>query len=176
MEYADHFCFSREDISKAIKHFITYGFVSLSPNQDFKARTRLLVKRLNDEALRVGQTLDEMLRLHVDESMSSALGDKLRKMKHETTYPTKHGHKDFFAIMRELNLHFIAGNQSALRMLTSTLQQRGEPLRVFHEKTEVLDIITLPGAENQHEHLDAFFKDVKWLLCLLSTVFSLLFL
>ena len=159
--FVNHFCFNRKESIKAIEHFNKFGFVKLDPNPSFKAHTRLLVQRLVDEALKLDKTLDEMLRLHVDEKMSSALGDRLRMMKHETTYPTRHRHKEFFDIMRELNLYFIAGNESALRMLTSNLQQRDESLHVFHERTEVLDIITLPGAKNQNEHLDAFFEKVK---------------
>jgi len=78
--------------------------------------------------------------------------------------------------MRDLNKHFLDGNQSALRMLTSNLQQPKQPLEIFHHPTEVLDIISLPGAMSQNEHMDAFFQQVKWLIylrffnCLLSFI------
>ena len=173
VKYADHFKFSPTQIKEAIEYFNMFGFVKLHPCQAFKDRTKDLIKCLDHQAISDGKSLDKVLRSHVDEPMSTALGDKKRKMYHEKNYPTKGKHKQFFKIMRELNKHFVAGNQSALRMLTSNLQKKDKPLEIFHDSTEVLDIISLPGAKNQNEHMDAFFKQVKWLLYLLSTVFLL---
>ena len=169
----DHFNFSLKQTKEAIQHFNMFGFVKLHPCQAFKDRTKCLIKCLDDQAILDGTSLDKVLRSHVDELISTALGDKKRKMYHEKNYPTRGKHKQFFEIMRELNKHFVAGNKSALRMLTSNLQKKDEPLEIFHDSTEVLDIISLPGAKNQHEHMDAFFKQVKWLLYLLSTIFLL---
>ena len=158
----DNFSFSFLQIKEAIEHFIKFGFVKLHPNQAFKYHATDLVQRLVDEAKALDTTLDEMLRIHVDEPMSTALGDKLRSMKHEKTYPIgEDPHTKFFDIMRELNLHFVSGNQSALRMLTSNLQEADKPLKVFHHPTEVLDIITKPKGKSQNAHIDAFLDEVQ---------------
>ena len=177
-KYTDHFSFTPEQTEEATAHLNMYGFVKLHPNPAFKARTTHLIKRLDDQASLDGTSLDKVLRLHVVEAMSTALGDNKRKMQHERNYPTTRGkHVEFFDIMRELNTHFCDGNQSALRMLTSNLQKKKQPLEIFHcPPTEVLDIISLPGAMNQNEHLDAFFEKVKWLPYLLSIVFLLIVL
>jgi len=161
----DHFSFNFEQKEEAIANFIELGLVKLKPNEAYTARAASLIQRGHDEASLLGKTLDEMLLLYVNEPMSTALGDNLRMMKHETNYPTESLHSKFFEIMRELNLHFLAGNQSALRMLTSNLQKPDGPLRVFHEPTEVLDIITKPRATDQYVHIDAFFEEVQQLLC-----------
>ena len=158
----DNFSFSFLQIKEAIEHFIKFGFVKLHPNQAFKYHATDLVQRLVDEAKALDTTLDEMLRIHVDEPMSTALGDKLRSMKHEKNYPIgEDPHTKFFDIMRELNLHFVSGNQSALRMLTSNLQEADKPLKVFHHPTEVLDLMTKPKGKSQNAHIDAFLDEVQ---------------
>jgi hypothetical protein len=175
-KYADHFSFNHKQTVEAIAHLNKFGFVKLHPNPAYKQHTTHLIKRLEDRANLDGESLDDVLRSHVAEPMSTALGDKKRKMYHSTNYPTRGKHVDFFNIMRDLNKHFIDGNQSALRMLTSNLQQPRQPLIIFHDPTEVLDIISLPGAKSQNEHLDAFFQQVNRLMflrffnCLLSFI------
>ena len=161
----DHFDFNSQQKEAAFDHFIKFGLVKLKPNAAYIALIVSLIQRGQKEATSLGTTFDAMLLKYVDEPMSTVLGDSLRMMKHEKNYPKEGPDSKFFNIMRELNLHFLAGNQSALRMLTSNLQKPDGPLRVFHEPTEVLDIITKPRATDQYVHIDAFFEEVQQLLC-----------
>jgi len=161
----DHFDFNSQQKEAAFEHFIKFGLVKLKPNAAYIALIVSLIQRGQQEATSLGTTFDAMLLKYVDEPMSTALGDSLRMMKHEKNYPKEGPDSKFFNIMRELNLHFLAGNQSALRMLTSNLQKADRPLRVFHQPTEVLDIITKPGATDQNAHIDAFLEEVQRMLC-----------
>jgi len=133
----------------------------MTPNADYKTTSASLRERLAIAARKLGVTTDAVLRANVIEGMSTALGDTKRKMLHETKYPKRGEYVEFFKIMCDLNKHFLDGNQSALRLLTSHLQQPGRPLKAFHKPTEVIDILTLEGGGEQNDHVDAFLKSVQ---------------
>jgi len=160
----DHFSYTPREKKAAVEHFIEFGGVKMTPNAEYKSTSKAIRARLAAAAKELGKTTDDVLRESVIEGMSTALGDTKRKMLHETNYAKQGPYTKFFQIMRDLNKHFLDGNASALRVLTSHIQKPDSPVRVFHKPTDVIDILTLEGGGEQNLHVDAFLKSVQRLL------------
>ena len=160
---------STEEIDRHIDTFKVNGVVEMVPNPEFCEAAQSLLRNLETEAVKQGETTNSVLLKFVDEGMSTALqGDNLRKMLHSSRYKKKGPFVFFFKIMEDLNGLFFAGKQSALHMLTSE-EAKHYDFNISHESTECLDIICEPpaidgcraGATDQHRHVDAMFKHVQ---------------
>jgi len=166
--HVDYFSFTAEKVERVIQDFMLYGFVEMTPNEEFRNAALSKISDLELEARHLQTTTNDILLKFVDEGMSTALqGDNMRKMLHVSKYVKRGPYSNFFAIMKELNDLFFAGLRSASKIL-ATNEAMKNTRDIAHECTECIDIISKPpsldgsrhGAQDQHRHLDAMFKNV----------------